>query len=64
MGAFQPKQPVKLSSQKGYSFRDTDDRINRLKAKPPESQSALCSVSVATANVNGEKFVLSMMFRI
>ncbi|KAK6972637.1 histone-lysine N-methyltransferase SUV420H1 [Biomphalaria glabrata] len=38
MGAFRPQKPVNLSSQKGYCFRDTDDRINRLKDKPPEKQ--------------------------
>ncbi|XP_005095695.1 histone-lysine N-methyltransferase KMT5B-B [Aplysia californica] len=45
MGAFRPKQPVNLSSQKGYCFRDTDDRINRLKAKPPESQPTFGNVA-------------------
>ncbi|KAH9496413.1 Histone-lysine N-methyltransferase kmt5b [Bulinus truncatus] len=45
-GAFKPQKPVNLSSQKGYSFRDTDDRINRLKDKPAEKQPNFSGVVV------------------
>ena len=53
MGAFKPSKPVSISSQKGYSFRDTDDRINRLKTQPTEGQIAYQTI---TASSNGDLY--------
>ncbi|RUS84372.1 hypothetical protein EGW08_007904, partial [Elysia chlorotica] len=48
MGAFKPAKPVNVSSQKGYSFRDTDDRLNRLKRQPTQGKDAFQGVTASS----------------
>ncbi|GFS24127.1 histone-lysine N-methyltransferase [Elysia marginata] len=48
MGAFKPAKPLCLSSQKGYSFRDTDDRINRLKSQSTDSVSTFQGIPASS----------------
>ena len=55
MGAFKPAKPVNISSQKGYSFRDTDDRINRLKSQPTESLSAYQGIAASSNGKVGKR---------
>nr|KAG5692347.1 hypothetical protein BaRGS_033212 [Batillaria attramentaria] len=37
-GAYRPKKSSFLDEEEGYSFRDTDDRLSRLKTLPKEKQ--------------------------
>lgn len=37
-GAYRPQKSVTVEEDKGYCFRDTDDRLSRLKTQPKEKQ--------------------------